>query len=229
MTVYLSRLAIALSVLLTSLLLFMHTQPYDNHALNELFSDACNASCFMNIHVGITTDEEALTHLKNNAWVKASSVQLLRLPPSSSRFDELSHIQWDWDASRPDSLVINPQLPDGNLNIRNHVVESIAFDSTLPAAALYYYLGSPSSMFFGTVHNRDPWQVQWVYQYAAAQFNFEMQVRACPYLADLWLQPLHIFIVNRPDTDVKTPTAIAFRIRLPVVLNYQKRMMCRVS
>ena len=228
MTVYISRLALCMGVLFSGALLVIHAQPYDDRTLRELFPDQCAVSCFMNIYVGVTTDQEALNLLKTNGWVKTSSVQLLRLPPSSSRFDDLAHIQWDWDVNRPRSLIINPQLADGNINIRNHVVEGIAFDSTIPAAALYHDLGSPSLLMLAPIHNRDPWLVQWTYQYERAQLNLQMEVRACPYLADVWMQPLHLFINFRPDFQVPTPNKIASPIYLDVVFNAQERRMCRM-
>ena len=228
MTFYLGRLALAIGVLLSSALLVIHAQPYNDRALHELFPENCAASCFMNIHLGITTDKEALHLLKNNAWVKSDSVQLLHLPPSSSKFDDLAHIQWDWDAKRAPSLAVNPQSADANINIRNHIVESIAFDTTIPAAVVYYNLGSPSTLVFAPIHNRDPWLIQWVYQYTAAQLNLQMQVRACPYLADLWLQPLHVLMNLHPDSQLTTITDTPHQLHLGTVLNARESLMCRL-
>src|SRR5258705_1107390 len=144
MSFYISRLAACIGVLISSALLLIHAQPYDERGMRELFPDTCAVSCFMGIHVGATTDEEALNLLKNNSWVNAASVNFLPLPPSPSKFDDLAHIQWDWNADHPHSLAVDPQLPDGNINIRNHIVESIAFDTAVSAAAMYRNRGNPS-------------------------------------------------------------------------------------
>ena len=225
MTNYLIRLALVVGALLTSAVAVIHARPSDNHTWDELFPDTCTLSCFMMIYPGSTTDQDALNVLNASAWVNPASIQFSHLPPSASKFDDLARIEWKWDVGRPASLLVKAQSSDGIIVVRNHVVESIAFDSALPAAAIYHHLGSPRLLAVGPVDNGGPWLIQWVYQAASTRFNVQMQVRACPYLADVWLQPVHIFITasyGPPVADAES----APRLDLAAVLHARKQVVC---
>ncbi len=229
MTSLIGRLMLFIGVLLSIVMVLIRSQPHNVRAVLELLPENCEAACFSGIQLGLTTDEEALHLLKTNAWVDPASVKLIPLDPSSSKFDDLDHIQWDWKISRPGLLPINPLLPDGNINIRNHKVESIAFDTLIPTAAIYHLRGDPSVMVFMPIRDGEPWSIQLNYIYTNAEFNLQMQVRPCPYLADLWLQPLHIQMSKRIPVQTTTTALTTTNINLRTVLNARERSICRVS
>ena len=229
MTSIISRLMLGISVSMSVILFLIRAQPDNDHSITELLPENCEASCFIGIQLGITTDEEALNLLKASSWIDEKSVRLVPLEPSSSKFDDLDHIQWDWNSKRPSLLPINPQHPDGNINIRNHKVESIAFDTLIPAAAFYRLRGNPSVMVFMPTRNGEPWLIEWGYTYTHAEFNLQMQVRACPYLSDLWLQPLHIQMSKRVPVQTTTTALTTPNINLRTVLNARERRICGLS
>jgi len=214
---------------LSAALFFVRAQPYDDQSITELLPENCEASCFIGIQLGTTTDEEALNLLKASSWVDAKSVRLIPLPPSSSQFDDLDHIEWNWNPSRPNLLPINPESPDGNINIRNHKVESIAFDTLISAAAFYRLRGDPSVMVFMPTHEGKSWVIEWGYTFTNVQFNLQMQVRPCPYLADLWLQPLHIEMSNPIPIQANTTSLTTPNINLRAVLNARQRRICGLT
>ncbi len=223
------RLMFYMGMLLSVTVLLIRAQPDNDHSITELLPENCEASCFIGIQLGSTTDEEALNLLKASSWVDASSVKLIPLEPSSSKFDDLDHIQWDWKPNHPSLLLINPELPDGNINIRNHKVESIAFDTLIPTAAFYRLRGDPSVMVFMPIRNGEPWLIQLNYTYTNAEFNMQMQVRPCPYLADLWLQPLHVQMSKRVPVQTTTTSLTTPNTNLRVTLNARKRHICGLS
>ncbi|MBI1278952.1 MAG: hypothetical protein GC179_12560 [Anaerolineaceae bacterium] len=226
MTILISRLMLGISLVLSIALLVVRAQAEDSRSLTEILPANCEDSCFAGIQLGITTDEEALNLLKVSSWIDAKSVRLIPLDPSSSKFDDLGHIQWEWAINRPRLLATNPTSADGNINIRNHKVESIAFDTLLPAGAIYRLRGNPSGMEFMPTRNGEQWAIEWRYIYASAEFHWQMRVRPCPYLADLWLQPLHIFMSKRVLVQT-TPTArVTPNINLHTILNARERQSC---
>ncbi len=229
MTSIISRLIIIISVLMSVILLLIRAQPEDNRSTTEILPANCEATCFMGIHLGITSDEEALNLLKASSWIDPNSVRLIPLDPSSSKFDDLDHIQWDWTDNRPRLLPANPQRPDGNINIRNHKVESIAFDTLIPYAAFYRLRGDPSVMVFMPIRDGEPWLIEWGYTYTNVEFNLQMQVRACPYLSDLWLQPLHIQMSKRVPVQTTTTSLTTPNINLRDVLNAHERRSCKLA
>ncbi len=223
------RLALLPVLFLSATLLFIRAQPVDNRSITELLPENCEAACFIGIQLGTTSDDEALNLLKASDWVDAASVQLIPLDPSSSKFDDLDHIQWKWSANRPRLLPINPDLPDGNINIRNHKVESIAFDTLVPAGAFYRLRGNPSVMVFMPVRKGEPWLVQLNYTYTNAEFNLQLQVRPCPYLADLWMQPLHIQMSKRIPVQTTTTALTTPNINVRTVLDAREGRTCGLS
>lgn len=224
-----NRLILSISVLMSVTLLLIRTQPFDDRSVTELLPENCEAACFIGIQLGTTTDEEALKLLKASSWVDAKSVRLIPLPPSSSQFDDLDHIQWDWKPNRPNLLPINSESPDGNINIRNHKVESIAFDTLISAAAFYRLRGNPSVMVFMPTHEGESWVIEWGYSFTNVEFNLQMQVRPCPYLADLWLQPLHIQMSKPLPIQANTTSLTTPNINLRAVLNARQRRICGLS
>ena len=229
MITLIGRLTFCMCMLLGVTVLLIRAQPDNDYSITELLPENCEAACFIGIQLGTTTDEEALNLLKASSWVDASSVKLIPLDPSSSKFDDLDHIQWDWSTNRPRLLPINPQHPDGNINIRNHKVDSIAFDTLIPAAAFYRLRGDPSVMVFMPIRNGEPWLIEWGYTYTNAEFNLQMQVRPCPYLPDLWLQPLHIQMSKRVPVQTTTTALTTTNINLRTVLNARERRICGLS
>lgn len=59
-------------------LLFLRSQPYDDHEIRLLLiPDNCPAPCFMGIRPGITTRDEALELLKASKWVETDTAEVI--------------------------------------------------------------------------------------------------------------------------------------------------------
>ncbi|MCA0458765.1 MAG: hypothetical protein LCI00_32725 [Chloroflexi bacterium] len=213
----------------TVLLLLFQLQPYDMRPIHELLPDTCDEPCLLGIFPGSTTDEEALHALMNSAWVDAESVQFTRQPPSSSRYDDLARIQWSWSAARPDWVMADRQPYDGIVNIRNHVVERIAFDTRIEAADLYRHLGSPTILVFAPASLDKPWSIEWVYRYPRAQLVMHTEVRACPYQADLWRAQLYVQMEAKPSAISPTSLAPPSHVDMRMVFQARKKLVCGLS
>jgi hypothetical protein len=84
-------------------------------------------------------------------------------------------------------------------------------------------------MVFMPVRNGEPWSIQLNYIYTNGEFNLLMQVRNCPYLADLWLRPLHFQMSKRLPVQTTTTSLTTPDINLRAVLNARERLICRLS
>lgn len=229
MTRYLLMASLVVSGVFSIMLMLFQLQPYDMRPIHELLPDTCEAPCFLGIFPGSTTDEEALQALMNSEWVDAESVHLTRQPPSSSRFDDLARIQWSWSAARPDWVMADREPYDGMVNIRNHVVERIAFDTRIEAADIYRHLGSPTILVFAPVSQQKPWSIEWVYRYPRAQLVMHTEVGACPYLADLWQAHLYVQMEAKPSAISPTSLGRPNHVDMRMVLQARKQLVCGLS
>ncbi len=229
MTRYFVYASLLLSSVFSVGLLVLRARPYDNHPILELLPDTCAAPCFLGIYPGITSADDALHLLKISPWVNADSVRLLRQMPSSSKFDDLARIQWVWSAARPDWVIADSPTPDGTINIRNHVVERIAFNTRISAAAIYRNLGNPTLLVFAPIRSDKPWSIEWVYRYNTAQLVMHTEVPTCPYLADLWRSQVYVQMEAKPQAIQPTTTTIPTRVDMRTVLNARKHMVCSLS
>src|SRR6266496_2711281 len=89
------RLSLFPFLLFTASLLLVRAQPYDNQAVQRALLPAdCSAPCFMGIHPGVTTFDEAVNLLKRNKWVGEINNQII---------DYIAgHIRWKWKPEKPD-------------------------------------------------------------------------------------------------------------------------------
>jgi hypothetical protein len=132
------RLIVILITLLTAVLLLIHSQPYDDHGLNDLLKPAdCSAPCFMGIQPGVTTQDEAIKLLQASAWVKHVETQTLN--------NMVGYITWTWSDQKPSWIDGREQ---GEIRAANQVVSNIMIYSDIPLGNTRLALGVPDAEMF---------------------------------------------------------------------------------
>jgi hypothetical protein len=118
-------------LLLTTALLLIHAQPYDDHDLRQLLlPDGCPAPCFMGIRPGVTTVEEAIKILEASGWVD-----------NYERDPILPVIRITWNRNRP-SWLENDALYNGSVIwIDDDLVTAFMLDTTLRLGELQWIFG----------------------------------------------------------------------------------------
>lgn len=91
------RLALIPFLCLSAVLVFVCTQPYDRHNLQDfLLLDACARPCFMGIQPGVTTPQQALNKLRSTDLIERVGVS-----------ESLETVAWFWNKDR--STLIDDQ------------------------------------------------------------------------------------------------------------------------
>ena len=116
----------------------IRAQLYDDSELRTFMtvSEDCPAPCFMDIRPGVTTKEEAIAILEENAWVTDLNVQQ---PINRSR-DQITSISWAWTEAAPE--FVRSQL-GGSVGISQGVVEYIQFFAPVSLGQLILSFGRP--------------------------------------------------------------------------------------
>jgi hypothetical protein len=86
-------------ILIASVLTAARAQPFDDQALRDvLFTPECAPPCFLNIHPGVTTRDEALAILRAHPWVASVTTPSAR-----------NQIYWTWNGTQP-AFLLNHEL-----------------------------------------------------------------------------------------------------------------------
>jgi hypothetical protein len=134
------RLALIPVALFTAALLVIHAQSYDDHELRELLlPEGCPAPCFMGIHPGVTTVDEAMELLKKSGWVEIESPDLI-----SER--DTSQLRLPFNDNQPAVIYADQPLILIFQNAKPNVIMQIFIDlqNTVTLGDLYLILGKPS-------------------------------------------------------------------------------------
>ncbi len=127
------RLAWLPTIFLTTLLLIIRAQPYDDRELRELLFPAdCLAPCFMGIQPGVTTVEEAVKALEASKWVSAIDNGVVDR--------ETGAIYWEWSADKPRWISTDSK---GKIWVVAYVVETITIFSDIRLGETQLVLGQP--------------------------------------------------------------------------------------
>lgn len=135
MNAFAIRIALPLTLLFAACIGLVHAQPYDDHALRELFTppDGCPMPCFMSIRPGVTTAEDAATILRAHEWVSEATVLY-------NRSGQIYVIQWSWSGTQPRLVDTSKQA---HLYARDNIVTSITAPTTVPFGDIWLTLGKP--------------------------------------------------------------------------------------
>lgn len=131
------RLTLVPIVVFTVVMLLIHTQPYDNHAMRELLlPEGCPAPCFMGIRPGVTSMDEAIKLLHGNdgvAEVKQRSIN-----------NKYGFITWSWKNPKPSWTRQNAV---GEILLTDKTVHAITIASEFMLGEIQLTLGLPDAAF----------------------------------------------------------------------------------
>ncbi|MEZ4672409.1 MAG: hypothetical protein R3E39_31275 [Anaerolineae bacterium] len=127
-TVRYLRLALYLILILCIPLIFIRTQPYDDHELRDLLlPPGCPAPCFMGIRPGVTTVDEAVKILEASGWVE--DIQLNNL---------FYYVKWNNNS--PTWLAGN-LCGGSSIRVTSNLVDVFALDTSLSVREVQLILG----------------------------------------------------------------------------------------
>jgi len=129
--------------LMTTTILLVRAQPYDDHAVSGLLiTKDCDAPCFMGIQPGITTAGEAVKLLESHEWVTNIEARYTDFGQSTNTF--WGYVYWQWKPDSPLWTHIPSNrlgLHDAFLRILDGHVNEIDFSTSLPLGAAVLSLG----------------------------------------------------------------------------------------
>ena len=205
------RFGLSLLGILIAVTLLICQQPYDDrhqYQLRDLLSSAgCPAPCFMGIRPGFTTAKDAVTLLKNQAWVA---------DVTTISTDKPYQTWWVWGNNAPEFLktvLINRNFPvQGEVRSPNGIVSSIGFSPHLTLGDIVLAWGLPrrSQLIFGGIIVTPNPSVSAVItlEYEADGFWASGDLK-CPYTADIWNTSVRLMITNEfNDMSLGTVRAI---------------------
>jgi hypothetical protein len=112
------RLIVIITLLTTTAVIFIHTQPYDDQQIrNLLLPDECPSSCFMGIRPSVTRLDEATRLLNQSPWVEKIN------------YNSPTYISWQWSGQQP--RWINTAM-EGSLGAYDDRVTNINVFTLLP-------------------------------------------------------------------------------------------------
>jgi len=127
---------ILLTLLFAAALLIIHAQSYDDGGLNvTLFAANCQPPCFMGIHPGVTTRDQAIQLLKANPWVT------LIQPIYGDQ-----GITWAWTGVQPAFLRVSGNSSE--ILFKNGIVDHLNISSAATLATFLITYGAPDALYY---------------------------------------------------------------------------------
>lgn len=190
------RLTSGLLLLLSITLVLIRAQPFEYSGLSSLMiTDNCLQPCFMGIHPGITTANEARAILDQRGLVS----QWIDLPqPAEQSGDAASSgvLRWHWSIKRP-ALFTGVEA---NLvyNRKTGIVMTFGLMSTrLSLGNLLVELGQPAIGFMNaSVNDRDRPIFTHVAGYPQWHLNLVSNIQCPMSLRQLWDAPVTLELAN---------------------------------
>jgi len=176
-------------------ILLVCAQPHNDHDLRWLPVNNCLSACFLGIHPGKTTIEEAVKLLKAHPWIS-------QVMPMNTRGSY--RIGWFWSDDVPDFLkhtTTNPDFPaDGGITFDNGVVRNIGFNTHLTfgdIALAWTYPNESQLVLPGLMIGEDSSVLAVVnIKYDDYQISGTLN---CPYTTHIWQTPIHINVTRAPN------------------------------
>ena len=129
------RFVLLLGALTLALCGLTRARPYDAAPVRALLDapNGCESPCWSGIRPGVTTLDEAVTHLRANPWVRSITPQISpRTRPASGA------VVWTWNGTQPFS--VDSQL-GGSLAIQGGVVTRITLPTRVTVGETWLALG----------------------------------------------------------------------------------------
>jgi hypothetical protein len=135
---------LALVLLSAACILLIRLQPYDDTDLLHLLMppNNCMMPCFLGIHPGETTVDEAVAILQAHEWV------------SEVRINNAG-VLWKWNAHQPDFLQLSEPGFHAFLETDGRIVTSIQVGTSLQLGNIWLAFGEPQQGSFGTMIRGD--------------------------------------------------------------------------
>lgn len=131
------RLVLVPIAIFTTILIAIHTQYVDDHALRDiLMPDSCPAPCFLGIRPGVTSMDEAIKLLRGNDGV--ADVQKRAIS------NKYGFITWTWKNPKPSWTSQNAV---GEILLTDKTVHAITISSEFMLGEIWLTLGLPDAAF----------------------------------------------------------------------------------
>ncbi|MBA3869066.1 MAG: hypothetical protein H0X30_07925 [Anaerolineae bacterium] len=191
MTRFYIRCALVALIITSLAILLVRAQP-PNDDLRQMPANNCLSSCFMGIHPGVTTFEEAVKLLKAHPWV------------SKVTSDDPNQLGWLWSDQAPNFLqnaAVNPVYPvNDEIIFEDGVVSTININTRLTfgdIALAWKYPDESQLVLPGLMIGEDSSVLSVInIKYEGFQVIGTLK---CPYTTHIWQTPIHISITRKPN------------------------------
>ncbi len=192
------RLIPILLLLFAAIAGLIRAQPYDDNGLREILIPSCGAPCFLGIHPGLTSGDEAFKLLNAHPWITNIEFNHDALGNADVKGD--GTISWSWNGTQP-SVLRTPFLIAGEIAVHNGVVDSIKLRTAIPFSAVWFALGwpangwiRPSRVYLGQYDNH-------IAIYPQYGLEFRTLVQHPLRTAGFWNAPVEIYFETNPPAD----------------------------
>lgn len=159
-------------VLLTGVFTLFYDTAYFDRIRTFIRSD-CAIPCFMDVHPGTSTVDEAKSILEANQWVKKVNVSI-----SSLGFGIL---HWSWSGQQPDFINRNH---NGLSQINNEIIDSILIRTHIRFGDIWLAYGAPERGGADSLYH------------IADYPHYGFSIRTYTTCKDFWEAPVDIFIAS---------------------------------
>src|SRR5262249_12704463 len=150
-------------------------------------SPGCSPPCFMGIHPGTTTAEQAIDLLQASPWVKGVSPTTASV--GSGARPKTTNIYWSWSGQQPDFVFAAASREPPYLHVRNDIVQYIRLVTRIPYGNALLIVGAPDTR---TLIVGDSESVLQSVGYLRGRLVFDSQL-TCPLTSTVvWNTPISI-------------------------------------
>lgn len=208
------RLMLIPITLFTIVLILIHIQPDDDHELRQLLlPEGCPAPCFLGIHPGVTTYDEAIQLLVASKWVE--------IDPSKLNADDITYpLILHWNGQQSPLLSATEGLNLTFQSTKPKTVARISFllDPHVHLGDVYRVLGKPSRLTQPSILVRlgaDQPLLVVSHQYDTQLINL-LTITECPQnLAQFYNQPLAAIEYNSQPQSAFQEVSLKDLLRYP--------------
>ena len=142
------RAGILLWIILATIIIIIHVQPYQDQVTDGLVNDNCTVPCFMGIRPGSTSMSQAYYLLSAHDWVANTPDEFPSLLRESSRIGAWiprTVINWRWSTTQPPWIDGNVQ---GNVTLENNDVLNMDIQTQFLLGDIILAFGLPDDEGF---------------------------------------------------------------------------------